>query len=190
MFSAAAITLARASPLVKRTQNFYMTGRLYYGQANLLRKEGRFKEAIEQYELVIGLLEQVKSSSDLRHRRKASENYGFIYDELIDTYYSLGKEDEQYEVAAADNALRYSELNKSRLFTNSWGHTFIDVLKHQLPAQLQERERALSAQQETLRSELEQSMSGQGHKTVKEVGGELQGLAKEQSALGNRAPPG
>jgi CHAT domain-containing protein len=180
---AAAISLARAEPLVTRIQNFYMTGRLYYGRANLLKTEGQFKNAIEQYERVIALLEQIKSTSDLDIRRKASENYGFVYGELIDTYYSLGNEDKRNKLAAADNALRYSELNKSRIFTNSWGRTFIDVLKLELPAELQQRERTLSAMQDALQSELAQSMSGQGHKTEKDVREELRSVTKEQSAL-------
>src|SRR5207245_7154120 len=145
-------------PLVTRSQSFYMTGRLHYGQANLLKKEGQFKNAIERYERVIALLEQVKSTSDLDIRRKASENYGFVYGELIDTYYSLGNEAKQNKLAAADNALRYSEMNKSRIFTNSWGRTFIDVLKLQLPRELQQRESTLSARQDALQSELAQSM--------------------------------
>ena len=132
---AAAISLARAEPLVTHSQNFYMTGRLYYGRANLLKTEGQFKSAIEQYERVIAMLEQIKSTSNLDIRRKASENYGYIYDELIDTCYLLGNQDKQNKLAAADNALRYSELNKSRIFTNSWGRTFVDVLKLQLPAE-------------------------------------------------------
>jgi CHAT domain-containing protein len=180
---AAAATLGRAEPLVKRANNFYITGRLYYSQANLLKKEGQFKNAIEQYERLIALLEQIKSSSDLNIRRKASENYGFVYDELIDTYYLLGNQDPQSKLSSGDHALRYTELNKSRVFTKSWGRTFVDVLKLQLPAELQQREQTLSARQDALQSELAQSMSGQGHKTAKDVRDELRSLASEQAAL-------
>ena len=179
----AAVSLARAEPVVARIQNFYMTGRLDYGRANLLKAEGKFKDAIDQYERVISLLEQVKSSSDVVIRRKTSENYGFIYGELIDTYYSLSNQDKQNTVAAADNALRYSELNKSRIFTNSWGRTFVDVLKLELPAELQQREQALSARQDALNAELAQSRSGQGQKAEKDVREELSSLANERSAL-------
>ena len=180
---AAAISLARAEPLVKRIHNFYMTGRLYYGQANLLKANGQFESAVEQYRRVIEMLEQIKSNSDLDVRRKASENYGFIYGELVDTYYSLSNGDARNRLAAADSALRYSELNKSRIFTNSWGRTFIDVLKLQLPAELQQREQALSARQDALQSELAQSRSGQRHRTEKEIGEDLGSATNEQSAL-------
>src|ERR1039457_5195565 len=145
-----------------------MTGRLYYGQANLLKANGQFESAVEQYQRVIEMLEQIKSNSDLDIRRKASENYGFIYGELVDTYYSLSYGDARNRLAAADSALRYSELNKSRIFTNSWGRTFIDVLKLQLPAELQQREHA---------------MSGQGQRTEEEIREDLGSATNEQSAL-------
>jgi CHAT domain-containing protein len=180
---AAFTSLARAEPLVKRIHNFYMTGRLYYGQANLLKAQGQLKSAIEQYQHVIALLEQIKSDSALDIQRKASENYGFIYGELVDTYYLLSSEDVPNKLTDADNALRYSELNKSRIFTNSWGRTFIDVLKLQLPTELQQREQALSARHDALQSELAQSMSGQGSRTEKEIRAELSTATNEQVAL-------
>jgi CHAT domain-containing protein len=182
---AASRSLARAEPLVKRIHNFYMTGRLYYGQANLLKALGQFRSAIEQYQRVVSLLEQIKSDSDLDIRRKASENYGFIYGELVDTYYLLSSEDVPNKSADADNALRYSELNKSRIFTNSWGRTFIDVLKLQIPTQLQQREQAVSDRQNALRSELAQSISGQGHRTEKDVREELGRATNDELALAN-----
>lgn len=176
---AAATTLARAEPLVKRANNFYLTGRLYYGQANLLKAQGRFKEAIEKYERVVALLEQVKSTSDLGIRRKTSEAYGFIYDELVDAYYRLANQDQQFKVSAADNALRYAESNKARIFTSSWGQTFIDVLKHELPAQLQERERELSARSDSLQSEFQQDK----HRSAARIEQDIRKVQDERTAL-------
>jgi CHAT domain-containing protein/Tfp pilus assembly protein PilF len=182
---AAAISLGRAEPLVNRMHNFYMTGRLHYGQANLLKAEGEFEKAVEQYQRVIGLLEQVKASSDPDVRRKASENYGFIYDELIDTYYAISSKDVRNKLSAADNALRYCELNKSRIFTNSWGRTFIDVLGMQLPADLRQREKALSTRIDTLQAELTQSMSSQGQRMERELREELGRTKREQLSFEN-----
>jgi len=176
---AAAVTLTRAEPLVKRANNFYISGRLYYGQANLLKAQGRFKEAIDKYERVVALAEQVKSTSDLSIRRKASEAYGFIYDELVDTYYRLAKLDQHPEISAADSALRYAELNKARIFTSSWGKTVVDVLKHELPAQLQERERELSVRNDSLQSELQQ----EDHRSAARIGQDIRKVQDEQSAL-------
>src|SRR5262249_26127681 len=152
----AALNLKRAEPLVKNTHNFYMTGRLYYGQANQRKAEGRFKEAIAEYEHVIDMLEQFKSSSDISIRRKVSETYGFIYDELIDTYHSLASQSPNSKDLSASKALEYAELNKSRVFTSSWGRTFIEALQRRIPAGLQERERTLLAREESLQSELAQ----------------------------------
>jgi CHAT domain-containing protein len=180
----AAISLARAEQLVTSVPSLFTTGRFYYVRANLLKKEGKFTDAIEQYQRVIAMLEEIKSSDDLLITRKASENYEFMYDDLIDTYYLLSNEGKQNKLAEADRALRYSELNKSRIFTNSWGRTFVDVLKLRLPAELQQREQSLSARQDALKAELAQSISGQGHKAEKEVREELSSLANEKSVLG------
>jgi len=181
----AAATLTHAESFVKQTDDLYMTGRLYYSQAALKKKEGRFKEAIAQYERVIGMLEQFKSTADASVRRKTSEGYGYIYDELSDAWYSLGLQDAQQKLRAADKALQYAELNKSRVFTTSWGRTFVDGLKRQLPAPLQEKERNLAVRQGALQAELEQSLSGRGTRPAKQVQEELKREAEEQAALEN-----
>jgi tetratricopeptide (TPR) repeat protein len=176
----AANSLQLAEPLVLRANNFYTTGRLYYGQAGLLRKQGRFKEAIDKYQEVIGLLEKFKSSSNLTNRRSVAETYSFIYDELIDTYYLLGTVETRYALSSAQKAFEYTELNKSRVFANSWGLAFIDGLRTQVPAQLQERERMLLARQAALDSELEESSRGAGSRPVMEVEKSLGAVKTEQ----------
>ena len=178
----AGASLSRAETLVKRVDNFYLTGRLYYGQANLLKRQRRLNEAIAKYQLVIGLLEQVKSTTDLNIRRKASESYGFIYDELVDTYYLLSKADQQSAPSAAESALRYAESNKARIFTNSWGQTFAEVLKRQLPAQLQNREKDISDRREALQHELH-SQDDQKPRPAAQIEQDLGKVAAEQSAL-------
>jgi CHAT domain-containing protein len=181
---AAAHSLELAKPLVNLVRNFYVTGRLYYGQASLLRKKGQFKEAIEQYQRVIALVEQFKSSTiNSGNRRLVSETYSFIYDELIDTYYSLGNADSQYALSSADKALEYTELNKSRVFAHSWGQVFIDGLRRQVPTELQERERTMSAHQTMLQSELQESLAGTAHRTVEQVEEALDSLKREQTRL-------
>lgn len=179
----AAATLARAEPLVKQADDLYLTGRLYYSQANQKKREGHFREAIAQYERVISMLEQFKGTADASMRRKASESYGYIYDELSEAWYSLGLQDPQQKQRGADKALQYAELNKSRVFTTSWGRTFVDGLKRQLPAPLQERERDLSIRQSALRAELEQSLPGHGTRPAKQVQEEIKRAAEEQTTL-------
>jgi tetratricopeptide (TPR) repeat protein len=90
----AAQSLELAAPLAVRGKDFYTIGRLYYGQAGLYRAQGRLEDATQMYERVVGLLEQFKSTSNADTRRKVSENYSFIYDDLIEAYYSLGQENQ------------------------------------------------------------------------------------------------
>jgi CHAT domain-containing protein len=79
--------------------------------------------------------------------------------------------------------LQEAELNKSRIFTTSWGKTFLEALRRRLPASLQEKERTLSARQVSLQAELEQSMSGEGTRPVKQVQEDLKRLAGELAEL-------
>jgi tetratricopeptide (TPR) repeat protein len=141
---AAEKSLQLAQPLVMQTNNFYNTGRFYYGLAGLYGAQGQLKKSIEQYEQVISFLEQFKSSSNIENRRKVSEKYDYIYDELIETYYALSKTDKQGMRSSADKALEYAELNKARTFANSWGHAFVDGLKPHVPVALQNQETSIA----------------------------------------------
>jgi len=180
---AAANSLRRAEPLVRRMNDFYTTGRLHYGKAGLLKKEGRFKEATEEYERVIELLEQFKSSVKTEARRPVSEAYSFIYDDLIDAYYSLGATDKHYASVAAAKALEYCELNKSRVFASSWGQALTDGLRSQVPAQLLEQERTLLTRQASLQSELQESTAGASRTPAKDTEKALDSVNKQQSEL-------
>jgi CHAT domain-containing protein len=177
----AAKSLQSAEPLVSHVKNFYTLGRFYYGRAGLYRAQGKLDDAIRQYEEVIKMLEQFKSGSDINNRRNVAEHYDFIYDELIDAYYALAQSDKQRSLFAADKALEYSELNKARVFSNSWGHAFADSLRHQLPVPLQETEATLSNQHAALDSELQQAMSGEGRRSLKDVQQELAKLESRES---------
>ncbi|MCU1315640.1 MAG: Tetratricopeptide 1 repeat-containing protein, partial [Candidatus Acidoferrum typicum] len=180
---AAAASLKRAEPLIKRIGDFYMTGRFYYGDANQKKKEGNLREAIKRYESVIGMLERFKSTANPVLRRNVSDTYGYIYDELIDAWYQLSAQEPQRKPGFADRALEQAELNKSRVFTTAWGRTFLDALRRRLPASLQEKERTLTASQDALQLEMEQSISGQGLRPVKQVQESLKRLDGELAAL-------
>src|SRR5258708_2016233 len=177
--------LLRAEPLIKRVDDFYFTGRFHYIMAGLRKKQGRLKEAAQEYERVISLLEQVKSGSDSGLRRKTSDTYGYIYDELADTWRLIGDQEQSQpeKLAAAAHAFRYAELNKSRVFTASWGRTFVDALNRRLPAKLQERERELLGRHSLLQSELAETMSGQGLRKPKPVQNDLQRTSGDLAAL-------
>jgi CHAT domain-containing protein len=131
--------------------DFYLHGRLLYGEANLKRDQGSYKDAIELYEDLILLIEQVKGQVDTNVQRALSETYGFIYDELIAAFYSrteaLGNP-ERGSVAA--EAFKYAEANKARQFSQSWGRTFISSMRSRLPPTIQQEERWLSDRQTRL----------------------------------------
>jgi CHAT domain-containing protein len=177
------ISLERAEPLVKQTDDFYLTGRFYYGQANLYKVEGRFTDAIDEYEHVISFLEEYKANSDVGSRHTVSETYNYIYGELIDTYYLRATREGESWRSSAEKALEYAELNKSRTLTNAWGHSFVDALRRKVPADLQQSERDILARQDSLHSELSQLTSNSGRRTVKQIQADLQQVDVEDSLL-------
>jgi CHAT domain-containing protein/tetratricopeptide (TPR) repeat protein len=180
---AAANSLRLAEPLADHAKNFYTLGRFYYGRAGLYRAEGKLIDAIGQYERVVKMLEQFKSSSDPKNRRSVSEHYDFIYDELIDTYYALAQSEQQRAESAADKALEYAELNKARAFFNSWGHAFVDGLRHKVPVILQDKEATIASEREALLSDLQTAMMGSGEHSVKQVEDKLAKVESAESEL-------
>jgi CHAT domain-containing protein len=180
---AATTSLAQAEPLVKQAGDFYTTGRFYYGQANLNKREGRLQDAIAQYERVIGFLEEYKANSGVNASRSVAETYNYIYGELIDAYYLLSVKEDAFRISSAEKALEYAELNKSRTLINAWGHSFEDALRRKVPADQQESERDILARQTSLRSELSQLTSGGEGRTVKQIQADLKQVAAEESLL-------
>jgi CHAT domain-containing protein len=168
--------MARAEPLVQRAGDYYLTGRLHYGEANLYKREGRLQSAIVAYEKVIGILEQFKASNSGPARGAASETYNYIYGELIDTYYMRSQVEEAYWSAASSKAFETAELNKARVFTTTWGRSLIEALRSKLPENLQESERTIVEQSSALQNGLSQSAYS-GGRTKKEIEGELRKLA-------------
>lgn len=171
--------LARAEPLTQRAGDYYLTGRLYYGEANLYKREGRLQSATDAYEKVIGILEQFKENNSGPARSAASETYNYIYGELIDTYYMRSQTEEAYRPTASSKAFEMAELNKARVFTTTWGRSLIDGLRSKLPENLQESERTIVEQSSALQNELSQSADS-GGRTKKEIEGELQKLAVQE----------
>jgi tetratricopeptide (TPR) repeat protein len=179
----AATNLQIAEPLVDRANNFYTLGRFYYGRAGLYRAQGRLNDAIREYERVIKMLEQFKSTSDQENRQHVAEHYDFIYDELIEAYYALAQSDKQHAELPADKAFEYAELNKARAFSSSWGHAFVDGLRHQVPVALQDKEATLANEREVLVSELQKAMMGPGKHSAKKIEERLAKLGSAESGL-------
>jgi hypothetical protein len=96
--------------------------------------------------------------------------------------HSLGVANKQDALSSAEKTLEYTELNKSRVFANSWGLAFMDGLRRQVPTQLQEQERLLLARQAALQSELQESLAGAvAHRSVAEIEHALASVKNEES---------
>lgn len=149
----AASSLKEAMHLTADVKDVYLQGSLLYRQAGQRRAEGDLEAASKTYREVISLIERAKSQGSVNAQRSLSENYGYIYDELVSTIYSMsvGKS-ERDRTELASQALRYTETNKAREFANSWGRTFVTELRRALPGDLQELERALLARRDEVRT--------------------------------------
>ncbi len=149
--------------LVAQSPNFYLQGRMLYGQARLLVKENRLAEALVSYKEVIALIEQVRGRLDARDQRSLAETYGYIYDELVALLYDMRKADSTHPVNLGSEALEYAEINKARQFAESWGRVFVNRMKGMLPADLRENERTLFSRRDSLVAQLDISTGSAIH---------------------------
>lgn len=142
------VTLTHAENLVEQSTNFYLHSRLLYAEANLKRAQNADREASALYEKIISRLEGVKGQANINDQRVLSETYGFVYDELIATLYSLyGR---SRDLGIATESFKYAEENRARQFAQSWGRTFIESMRRNLPPAIQQQEQDLSLRQDRL----------------------------------------
>jgi CHAT domain-containing protein len=156
--SAATVSLTRAEPLVAKERDYYLQGRLYYAQANVQRLSRHFDKASKTYEQLIDLIEQTKGQLGGKNLGLVGDTYDFIYDELIDSLYSL-REGQNASEQSAIEALKYTEANKAREFVHFWGRGFVDATKRQLPSDLLEQERIVVSKRQRLQAELQNAFS-------------------------------
>jgi CHAT domain-containing protein/lipopolysaccharide biosynthesis regulator YciM len=171
--------LTRAEPIVHLADNFYQAGRLHYGEANLYKREGHLQLATDEYEKVIGILEQYKENTGGPTGATVSEAYDYIYGEMIDTYYIRAEAEESYKTTATLKAFEMAELNKARVFTNTWGRSLIDALRQKLPQNLQEVERTIVEENTSLQNELNRPPDS-GGRPKKEIEAELRKLSAQE----------
>ena len=144
--SAAAFSLREAQQRAAKINDWYLQGRLLYGQAGQQRAEGRFEQAAASYEKLVTLLESTKVQSDLKTERSIAESYDFIYDELLSTLFAMsGAKSGAERTHLASLAFEYAEANKARQFAETWGRSFVTELRHELPSDVAENERSLVA---------------------------------------------
>jgi CHAT domain-containing protein/tetratricopeptide (TPR) repeat protein len=180
--SGAKVALTRAEPLVRQVGDLYLTGRLYYGQANLYKREGQFELSINEYQKVITILEDFKARNIGPSSGFVSEAYNYIYGELIDTYYLRGRAEEPYRGQAASSAFEMAELNKAQTFTMTWGRSLIDALRQKLPANLQEDERKIVERSTELQNELNQTVDV-SRRTKEQIEDELRKVSAEEESF-------
>jgi tetratricopeptide (TPR) repeat protein len=147
--------LNQARPLVTKSPDLYLKGRLEYQGSRLLASEGKFDEALSSYEQLISLIESVKGKLGAQEQKGLSENYGFIYDELVALLYSMSKRTPDSQLRLASESLGYAEINKARQFAASWGRVFVNQMKQTLPPATQEREQSLNSRRDRLLAQLE-----------------------------------
>src|SRR5438270_1758223 len=164
---AARSALNQARTLVSKSEDFYLKGRLLYGEARQLKSEGKFSEALASYKQVISLIETVKGTLDANEQKALAETYGFIYDELVSLLYSMSKQGGRDQLRFASEALEYAEINKARQFATSWGRTFVDQMRRSLPASTQEVERSLFSKREQILAQLNGSSNTAGEPPAK-----------------------
>ena len=155
--------LSRAQLLGANSEETYFRGRLLYADARLLVLEGKLDDAFVSYRKLISLIETVKGNLSAQEQKSISENYGYIYDELVSLLYSIGeKRPINQRDQLASEALGYAEINKARQFAASWGRGFINQLRPMLPPATQDREDTLYARRDRLLAQMEAATNTTG----------------------------
>ena len=146
--------LNEARPLVDKSPDLYLKGRLEYQGSRLLASEGRLDEALRSYKQLIALIESIKGRLGTQDQKSLSENYSFIYDELVALLFSMSKNPPKDQLGFASTALEYAEKNKARQFAESWGRVFKSQMALSLPASVREREQSLYWQRDRIAAKL------------------------------------
>jgi CHAT domain-containing protein/tetratricopeptide (TPR) repeat protein len=148
-------SLNDARPLASKSADLYLRARFMYAESRLLKLEHRFDDSLASYRQLISLIESVKGKLEPLEQKSLSENYTYIYDELVFLLYSMSKQTPKNETRFASEALEYAEKNKARQFADTWGQMFTLQMRHSLPVSIEERELALYSQRDRLTAKVE-----------------------------------
>lgn len=145
----------------------------------MLTSENKLSEALTSYKQLISLIESIKGKLSPQEQKSLSENYGFIYDELVSVLYSMSTQGATTRAHFASEALRYAEKNKARQFAESWGRVFKIQMGLALSPSIREREVALYSQRDRVLARLD-GASATSEKTgtvdTKNLEAELKGI--------------
>jgi CHAT domain-containing protein len=153
-FKMSRTSLHEARPLVAKSSDLYLKGRLQYQGSRLLASEGKLSEALSSYKLLIAMIEGIKGKLSTEEQKSLAENYSFIYDELVSLLYSMSEKSPTGRFGFASTALEYAEKNKARQFAESWGRVFRNQMAGALPPSVREREQFLYSQRDHITTKL------------------------------------
>lgn len=161
-YKAAQKDLENASPLVQEGHDYYLSGRFLYVKARLERNIGDLDAAVEDYSEVVRMIGALQGSPDVEESSTVSENYSFIFDELISALYQRSTGHPNSKVDYGALALRTAEADKGQAFDKVWGARFSDATRRKLPTDVREKEAALQANESKLEAELRDVLSARG----------------------------
>jgi CHAT domain-containing protein len=177
--------LNQARPIASKLSEIYLQGRLLYAEGRLLVLEGNLHDALTTYKKLVQLIETVKGNLSPQEQKSISENYGYIYDELVSVLYSLSARGDSHQSEFATEALKYAEINKSRQFAATWGRVFVNQMRITLPPGIQEREQSVYSKRDRLLAQLEANLDSRaaGQAQKKRLESELLSTEAEMKAL-------
>src|ERR1700733_5683905 len=146
--------LERSGPLVQSARDYYLSGRFLYVRARLERNVGQLDAAVKDYSDVVQMIGTLQGGSDVQESSAISENYSFIFDELISTIYEQSTKQPSSSVDYAALALRTAEADKGQLFNKVWGARFSDAIRRRLSTHVREKESELQSRKSKLTAEL------------------------------------
>jgi CHAT domain-containing protein len=173
LYKEARTELEKARPLVKKVGDFYLQGVFHYKTALLARMMGNYDEAVAAYVQVIETYRGLEEGSSYGARSALSENYSFVFDELVDTLYLSARKDPQRLSVLGATALRYSDANRAEEFSRRWGGNVAQSLSRRLPPEVREREATLRLAKERLATGLREPGSGGQGRSAEQIEAEL-----------------
>jgi len=153
-YKAAEKDLEDSGPLVQAAHDYYLSGRFLYVRARLERNVAHLEAAVNDYSDVIQMIGTLQGGSDVQESSAISENYSFIFDELISTLYQQSTGQPSSNVNYAALALRTAEADKGQVFNKVWGARFSDAIRRRLSPGVREKESELQFRKSKLTAEL------------------------------------
>lgn len=165
--------LNESRPLASKSADLYLRARFMYMDSRLLKLEGRLDDSLASYERLVAQIESVKGKLDPQEQNTLSENYSYIYDELVSLLYAMSRESPPNRAKLASVALEYSEKNKARQFADTWGEAFTNQMRQTLPVSIQEHELALYSKRDRLIANIDATSESEDPNKATTINAEL-----------------